>query len=123
MFKGFGNFAEMLKQASRLKQEMERADDELKRVVVEGSSGGGMVRVRMNGKQEMLGCEIDAQLVAERDAEMIGDLVTLAVNQAGEKARAAVAERFARVTGGMNLPGLPEMLGGLNGGPEGITGS
>ena len=114
MFKGLGNFAEIFKQVGQFKAEMERANEELKRVVLEGSAGGGLVKIRMNGKQEALDCHIDRQLLADGDAELLGDLVTAALNQAMEKARAAATERVSKVTGGLSIPGLQDALGRLS---------
>lgn len=106
---------DLFKQAGRLRSEGERLAEELKKVIVEGSAGGGMVTVRMNGKQELLDCKIDPQVFVDQDAELLEDLVVAATNQATEKSRKAAAEKMGEAFGGMNLPGLSEALGGLGG--------
>ena len=106
---------ELFKNASRLRSEGERLAEELKKVIVEGSAGGGMVTVRMNGKQELLDCKIDPQVFADQDAELLEDLIVAATNQATEKSHKAVAEKVGESVGGLNLPGLSEALGGLGG--------
>ena len=116
MFKSLGDLAEIMKQVGRLRGEMERIGDELKQLVVEGSAGAGMVKVRMTGKQELIDCTIDPQIFAEHDAELLEDLVTAAVNQALQKSRAAAAEQLGKAAGGLNIPGLPDALGQIAGG-------
>ena len=116
MFKSLGELAEMLKQVGRLRGEIERIGDELKQLVVEGSSGGGMVKVRMTGKQELIDCKIDPQIFSEHDAELLEDLVTAAVNQALQKSRAAATEQLGKAAGGLNIPGLPDALSQFSGG-------
>ena len=117
MFEGLGNFAEMLKMISRARGEAARISEEMKKLVIEGSAGGGMVKVRVNGKQEVLECKIDPQVFADQDAELLEDLIVAATNQAMEKARAAFAEKLAEATGGLNIPGLSDALGQLGSGP------
>ncbi len=107
---------ELFKQLGRMRGEGERLAEELKKITVEGSAGGGMVTVRMNGKQELLDCKIDPQVFADRDAELLEDLVVAATNQATEKSRKAAAEKLGEALGGVNLPGLMEAIGGLGGG-------
>jgi DNA-binding YbaB/EbfC family protein len=115
VFKGLGNLAEMMKQVGRMRGEIERIGEELKKMVFEGSAGGDMVKVRVNGKQEVLEFRIDPQLFAAQDAEMLEDLLVAATNQALDKARAAAAEQFAKVTGGVGIPGLTDALNQLKG--------
>jgi DNA-binding YbaB/EbfC family protein len=111
VFKGLGNFAEMIKQAARMQGELKRISEELKGLVVEGSAAGGMVKVRVNGKQEVIDCKIDPQVFADRDAEFLEDLIVAAMNQALEKARQAMNEQMSKAAGGMNIPGLTEAIG------------
>ena len=115
MFEGLGNFAEILKMISRARGEAARINEEMKKLVIEGSAGGGMVKVRVNGKQELLECKIDPQAFGDQDVELLEDLIVAATNQAMEKARAAFAEKLAQATGGMNIPGLSDALGQLGG--------
>ena len=119
MFEGLGNLGETLKLLSRARAEAPRFAEELKKLVVEGSAGGGMVTVRVNGRQELLECKIDPEVFAEHDAELLEDLVVSATNQALEKAKRAFAEKMMEATGGINIPGLTDALGKLGGGtPE-----
>jgi hypothetical protein len=104
MAKGFGN---MMKQMQKIQQEMERIQEELANKTVEGTAGGGMVKVVANGKQEILEVKIDPEVVNKEDVEMLEDLIVAAVNQAREKAAELQAEDMAKLTGGLKIPGLP----------------
>ena len=73
---------------------------------VEASSGGGMVTVTANGKQEVLSIRIEPEVVDPDDIDMLQDLVAAAVNEALKKAQEMVSEEMAKVTGGLQLPGL-----------------
>ncbi len=106
MFKGLGDMAGLLKQAQKLQKEAARVQDELKERVVEGSAGGGMVRVQANGQQEVLSVKIEREVINPDDAEMLEDLVVAAINQSLQKARDLAKEEFMKVTGGLSLPGL-----------------
>ena len=108
MFKGLGNLAGMLKQAQEMQGRMQEMKEELAGLQVEGSSGGGMVTVKATGKQQVTAISIDDSLLNDR--EMLEDLVVSAVNQALDKARDAAAEKMKSVTGGMDLPGLDDVL-------------
>jgi len=119
VLKGIGNFAEMIKQAARMQSELKRISDELKGLIVEGSAAGGMVKVRVNGKQEVLDCKIDPQVFADHDAEFLEDLVVSAMNQALTKARESMSEQMSKAAGGLNIPGLTEALGSLGGAQDG----
>ena len=104
MAKGFGN---IMKQMQKMQQEMEKIQEELANKTVEGTAGGGMVRVVANGKQEILEVKIDPEVVNKDDVEMLEDLIVAAVNQAKEKAQELQAEDMAKLTGGLKIPGLP----------------
>lgn len=110
MLKGLGNLADMFRQMSslrgkmsRINEQMERVNEALKHVSAEGASGGGMVKVRVNGKLEMLDCKIDPAALADDDREMLEDLIVSAVNQAIDKARAAAAEQLSAITSDIDL--------------------
>jgi DNA-binding YbaB/EbfC family protein len=104
MPKGFGD---MMKQMQKMQAKMEEIQKELENKRVEGSSGGGMVKVIANGKQEILEIKIDPEVVNKEDVEMLEDLVLAAVNQAKEKSQEIQSEEMAKLTGGLKLPGLP----------------
>ena len=96
----------MLKQVQKMQAEMERIQGELAEKKVEGTSGGGMVKVTANGKLEILEVKIAPEVVDPEDVEMLEDLITAATNQAIENAQRIQAEEMSRLTGGMQLPGL-----------------
>jgi DNA-binding YbaB/EbfC family protein len=97
---------DLMKQAQRLKAEMERIQAEAATKTVEGSAGGGMVTAVANGKGELLSVRIDPQAARDEDLGMLQDLVTAAVNDALRKARELLAQDVSRLTGGFGLPGL-----------------
>ena len=104
MVKGLGG---MMKQMQKIQQEMEKIQEELANKTVEGTAGGGMVKVVANGKQDILEVKIDPEVVDKEDVEMLEDLIVAAVNQAKEKAAELQAQDMARLTGGLKIPGLP----------------
>ncbi len=101
-----GNMNEILKQAQKMQEKIQKVQDELGDMQVEGSAGGGMVTVTANGKQEIVGVKIDSQVVDPDDIEMLEDLVVAAVNQALEKASEMANQEMGKAAGGMfgNLP-------------------
>lgn len=103
---GFGNINKMMKQAQKIQREMARMQEELKDKVVEASAGGGIVEVRVNGKQELLAITIKPEVVDPEDIEMLQDLVVAAVNEGIKKSQEMAAEEMSKITGGLNIPGL-----------------
>jgi nucleoid-associated protein EbfC len=97
---------DFLRQAEKLQSELKKAQDELAERTVEASAGGGMVTVVANGKQEIVSIKIDPEVVNRDDVEMLQDLILAAVNEARERAQELVMTELAKITGGMNLPGL-----------------
>lgn len=97
---------DLMKQAQRLKAEMERIQAEAATKTVEGSAGGGMVTAVANGKGELLSVKIDPAAVREEDLGMLQDLITAAANDALRRARELLAQDVSRLTGGFGLPGL-----------------
>ncbi len=100
------NLGDIMKQAQRMKAEMDRIQAEVAARTVEGSAGGGMVTAVANGKGELLSLRIDPEAVKGEDVEMLQDLVTAAVNDALRKARELLTQEVSRLAGGLNLPGL-----------------
>lgn len=94
-----------LKQAQQLQKQMAQMQEELETATVEGSAGGGVVKVVVTGKMHLESVEIDPQ-VAGDDVEMLQDLVAAAVNDALERAQEMAASRMGALTGGLNIPGL-----------------
>jgi DNA-binding YbaB/EbfC family protein len=112
MFKEIGQLAGLFKQLPKIREEMDRLQQRLGQLTAEGDAGGGMVRVRVNGRLEVLGCVIGEEAVRLNDREMLEDLVVAATNQALAKARQLAAEETGKMAtalglpAGMNLPGL-----------------
>lgn len=98
------NLTDMMKQARELQSKMAAAQEELEKLEIEGSSGGGLVRVTLTGKGAMTGVKIDPSLFNPDEAEILEDLLTAAHNDAKTKAEAAVAEKMKSLTGGLPLP-------------------
>ena len=96
---------EIMKQAQKMKAEVERIQAEVGARTVEGSAGGGMVTVVANGRGELLSVRIDPEASRE-DREMLQDLMLAASNDALRKARELLAQEMGRVAGGLGLPGL-----------------
>lgn len=111
MFNNLSNLADLMRNAGKIRENVEKATEALGQLVVEGSSGGGAVTARANGRLELLAVRIDPKLVADSDVEMLEDLVTSAVNQALTKAREAAAQSMASLAGGMPIPGLAGLFG------------
>lgn len=104
MAKGMG---ELMKQMQAMQARMEQMQEELAEKKIEASSGGGMVKVVANGKQEILEIKIDPEVVNPDDVEMLEELILAAVNQAREKATELQMEGLSGLTGGLKIPGLP----------------
>ena len=104
MGRGGFNPNQMLKQLQKVQQEMEEAQAELAEEVVEGTAGGGVVTARVKGDSTVESITIDASVVDPEDTEMLGDLITAAVNEALRNAKELAAERLGGVTQGMGLP-------------------
>ena len=104
-FSDLGKMKEMMGQAKQMQEQMER---KLSETVVEASSGGGVVTVKMNGKKEVLRLKIEQSAIgsAGSDLELLEDLIMAAVNEAGRRADEAMKANVAGMMGGLNLPGL-----------------
>lgn len=105
--KGMPNMGQLLKQAQKFQSQMSKMQEELGDEKVEASSGGGMVTVVVNGKQELLSIVIDPEVVDPEDIEMLQDLVMAAVNDAMTRAKDMMNEGMGKLTKGMNIPGMP----------------
>jgi len=100
---GFGG---LLKQAQQLQERLSKLQEEAAARTVEASAGGGMVRVTINGKLEIVALNIDPKMVAAGDVEMLQDLVIAAVNQGVRAAQQQIAGEMSKLTGGLKIPGL-----------------
>lgn len=100
------NMNSVLKQAQKMQEEMERIQQETEEENIEATSGGGAVRVIVNGKKELVEIKLDPDAVDPEDVETLEDLIMAAVNEAVKKAEDMMEERMSAVTGGLNIPGL-----------------
>jgi nucleoid-associated protein EbfC len=94
----------MMKQAQEIQGRMQKMQEELADLEVEGQSGGGLVKVRLNGKLEARSLKIDPSLIKAEEAEMLEDLIIAAFQDAKTKAETAVQARMQEITGGLSLP-------------------
>lgn len=97
---------DLMKQAQKMQQDLMKAQEELATQIVEGTAGGGMVKVEMNGKNQILSVKIDPEVVDSDDVEMLEDLIIAALNEAQEKVSKTSESEMGKLTGGMNIPGL-----------------
>jgi len=95
-----------MRQAKELQSKLVKAQEELGNTTLEVSSGGGAVKVTVNGQQEIQSVKISPEVVGPDDVELLEDLVLTAVNEAIAKSQQAAAERLEGLTGGLKIPGL-----------------
>lgn len=100
------NLNHLMKQAQQMQQKMSTLQKELETRELETSSGGGMIKIKINGKQEILEFSIDKECVDPNDVDTLEDLIKTAVNQAVRESQEMVSSAMSKVTGGMNIPGL-----------------
>ena len=100
------NMNDLLRQAQVMQNKIARLQQEMAEKEVEASAGGGMVKVVMNGRQEMKSITIDKAILESGDAEMLQDLVITAVNEAVRIGRANLDREMANISGGIHLPGM-----------------
>jgi DNA-binding YbaB/EbfC family protein len=115
MFKGLSNLGGLLKQAQQFGGQMDKLAAEMKNRRATGTAGGGMVEVELNGLLEVLRCRIEPPLFAQGDRELVEDLVVAAMNQAVAKGKQLHAAAVKEMTGGLQLPGLQDVLDKLAG--------
>jgi len=94
---------QMLKQVQQFQEQLQKQLDELE---VQGSAGGGMVTVKMNGQKQLSEVHIEPDIFASRDLEMLQDLVLIAVNDATRKVDEQLASQMGSLAGGLGIPGL-----------------
>lgn len=100
------NMQQIMRQAQKMQKKMEEAQAEAAAQVVEASAGGGMVSVKVNGKQELLEVVIEKDVVNPDDVEMLQDLIVAAVNEGMKKASQLMQDKLQGITGGLNIPGM-----------------
>jgi hypothetical protein len=95
-----------MKQAKKMQEQMGKLQQELEMKTVEAQAGGGMVRVVVNGKFEVVSLKIEKEVVNPEDIEMLQDLIAAAINEGIRKAQEMAAQEMAKITGGLNIPGM-----------------
>jgi DNA-binding YbaB/EbfC family protein len=100
------NIGNIMKQAKKLQERMTSLQDELALRTVEASAGGGMVSVLVNGKHELVSLKIEKEVINPEDVDMLQDLIMAAVNEGMRKAQEMASAEMAKLTGGINIPGL-----------------
>lgn len=104
------NPTKVMQQVQKLQKEMARVQEELTTSTVEASSGGGAVKVVVNGRQQVVSLEIQKEAVDPEDMEMLQDLIVAAINEGLRQSQEMAANEMNKITGGMNFPGLPGLL-------------
>ncbi len=95
-----------MQQAQKLQANLAKAQEELSTITVEASSGGGAVKITVNGQQKIQSVKIAPEAISPDDVELLEDLVLTAVNEAIAKSQQVAAERLGGLTGGLKIPGL-----------------
>jgi len=105
---GIPNIEEMMKQVLEMQQQIDEVQAELERKSVAAEAGGGMVKVTVNGKQQLLKVQIEKEVINPDDVEMLEDLIVAAVNKALEESQKMAQQEMAKATSGLvpNIPGL-----------------
>ncbi|WP_110114896.1 YbaB/EbfC family nucleoid-associated protein [Bacillus sp. CGMCC 1.16541] len=106
MMRGMGNMQKMMKQMQKMQKDMQKAQEELADQKIEGTAGGGMVTVLMNGNKEVLEVNIKEEVVDPEDIEMLQDLVLAATNDALKKIDELTNNTMGQFTKGLNIPGF-----------------
>ena len=106
-----GGMADMLKQAQKMQADMQEKQAELEAAEYTVSAGGGAVTVRINGKKEILSLDIEPEIVDPDDIETLTDILVAGINQAIRTVEETSANEMEKITGQMNLPGMPGMPG------------
>ncbi|MDQ0856840.1 YbaB/EbfC family nucleoid-associated protein [Bacillus sp. V2I10] len=103
---GMGNMQKMMKQMQKMQKDMAKAQEELAEKTIEGTAGGGMVTVTINGNKEVVDVNIKEEVVDPEDIDMLQDLVLAATNDALKKMDELTNDTMGKFTKGMNLPGM-----------------
>src|ERR1700704_779756 len=97
------NMQQLMKQAQKMQEQMQK---NMEATVVEATAGGGMVSVKMNGNKQLMSVQIDPEVFAGGDKEMLQDLIVAAVNEGIRKVEEAMQGQLGSLTGGLKIPGL-----------------
>ena len=104
MFKELGQMASLFRQLPKIKEEVAKFQQKLGQITAEGTAGGDVVTVRVNGRYEVLSCRLSDEALKLNDREMLEELIRSAVNQAIERVRQQVAEETSKMASGLGLP-------------------
>lgn len=107
---GIPSMGNLMKQAQQIQARIAKLREELGEKTIEVSSGGGMVTVVVNGRQELLSIKIDAEVINPNDLEMLQDLILAAVNDGMSRAKNMVTEEMRKLTGGIDLSNIPGLM-------------
>lgn len=100
------NLGNIMKQAKKMQEKIGQLQQELEKKTIEAQAGGGMVRVVVNGKFEIISLKIEKEVVNPEDVEMLQDLIVAAVNEGVRKAQEMTSQEMAKITGGLSIPGM-----------------
>lgn len=100
------NFGNIMKQAKKMQERIGQLQQELETKTIDAQAGGGMVKVVVNGKFEIVSLKIEKDVVNPEDIEMLQDLIVAAVNEGIRKAQEMASAEMAKITGGLNIPGM-----------------
>jgi DNA-binding YbaB/EbfC family protein len=100
------NFGNIMKQAKKMQEQIGQLQQELEAKTIEAQAGGGMVRVAVNGKFNIVSIKIEKDVVNPEDIEMLQDLIAAAVNEGIRKAQEMASAEMAKITGGLGIPGM-----------------
>ncbi len=103
---GGGNMQKMLKQVQKMQADMVKIQEKLAEMTVEGTAGGGVDKIIMNGKQVVMDIYLEPEILDPEDSELIEDLLMAAFNEALRKVQDLAEEQMGKATGGLNIPGL-----------------
>lgn len=106
MAQGIGGMGNLLKQAQEMQSRMAKIQEELAQKTVDGSAGGGMVQVTVNGQLALTAIKIDPSVINSEEKEMLEDLIMAAINDGMRKARDMASSEMSKITGGLKIPGL-----------------
>ncbi|WP_374076109.1 YbaB/EbfC family nucleoid-associated protein [Bdellovibrio bacteriovorus] len=101
-----GGMAQLMKQANQMQMKMKKAQEELAKKEYEATSGGGAVKVKVNGDHMITALTIDPEVLKAGDVEMLQDMVMSATNEAVKVAKDTSAKEMEKITGGLNIPGM-----------------
>ncbi len=100
------NINNIMKQAKKMQEKIGKLQQELENKTIEAQAGGGMVRVIVNGKFEVVSLKIEKEVVNPEDIEMLQDLIVAAVNEGIRKSQEMASAEMGKITGGLSIPGM-----------------